>query len=237
MAETQPYESSALRTVTGPAIRPGGLDLSEQAARYCRLTAADRVLDVGCGTGATLGFLKHHFQAKPVGLDLSPLLLENARRAKPALPLIRGNAMALPFKARQFSALFCECVLSLLPDPARALSDFYRILRPAGHMVITDLYQQKVGPAQMAMPPGARGCLKGAVSRHLLAQRVTAAGFTLLLWEDHSHLLKILAAQLVFAGISLKEFWGVNCRNSVDFKARPPGYFLLVAVKGEPAHG
>ena len=58
MYTSRPYESPALREAIGPALRPGGLDLTERAARYCGLAAGDLVLDVGCGIGATAAFLK-----------------------------------------------------------------------------------------------------------------------------------------------------------------------------------
>jgi SAM-dependent methyltransferase len=232
-----PFESLALRAVTGPAIRPGDLDLTGRAARYCCLKAGDRVVDVGCGAGATVGFLKSDFQAWAVGVDQSPVLLAETRRCDPGLPVIQGNAMALPVKAEQCSAVFCECVLSLLPDPARALNEFYRVMRPGGHLVVADLYQRTAGSTEIDIPVNARGCLRGAVSRDVLARRMVAAGFTLCLWEDHSDLLKALVAQLVWDGISIKEFWGVDCSPSVGLEKQRPGYFLLVAYKGEQPHG
>ena len=236
MTVNQPYESPALWAITGPAIRPGGIGLTRRAARFCCLKAGDRVLDVGCGAGASVDFLKSEFQAKAIGVDQAPLLLAEARRRDPGLPVIRGNAFALPVKAERCTAVFYECVLSLLTDPGRALNECYRVLRPGGFVIVTDIYQ-RAKTLGSDLTANARGSLEGSVSRDILEQRAAAAGFALCLWEDHSHLLKELAARLVWAGISLAEFWGVDCFRAAGLKQQRSGYFLLVAKKGGQPHG
>ncbi|WP_319405261.1 DVU_1556 family methyltransferase [uncultured Desulfosarcina sp.] len=233
MIQSKPYESEAVRAVTGPAIRPGGLNLTRRAAKVCRLAAGDRVLDVGCGIGATVDFLNRHFQTRAVGLDLSPVLLAEAKGCDGDRPVIRGNAMDLPVKDRHLSAVYCECVLSLLADPASALDEYRRVLRPGGHVVITDIYRRATDLPPPDPAIGASGCLKGAVDRDVMTQRVAAAGFALCLWEDHSDLLKVLAARLVWAGISIEAFWGADCARNAGTEHQRPGYCLLVARKGK----
>ena len=226
---SQPYESAAVRAVTGPAIRPGGLELTRRAARYCRLTDGDRVLDAGCGAGATLDFLKSRCGAEAIGVDLSASLLTEAKQGRSGPNLIRANTMALPIKTARMKAVFCECALSLLPDPAHALEEFQRVLRAHGHLVVTDLYRRADG--QMA-PTGSAtggGCMKGAVDRRTMIQRLKTAGFEIRLWEDHSDLLKKLAARLVWAGISLSQWWDVDCSSSRKSRPWRPGYCLIIA--------
>ena len=185
----------------------------------------------------TTALLNREFQTRAVGVDLSVALLTEARRCDPDLPVIRGNAVDLPFKADHYSTVFCECVLSLLPDPVRALNEFCRVLRPGGHVVVADLYQRTTGSRNTGETATGRGCMKGAVSRDVSVQRMVAAGFAVCLWEDHSDLLKVLAARLVWAGISLKEVWGVACSSAAGQEPFRPGYYLLVAGKGEQSHG
>jgi SAM-dependent methyltransferase len=236
MPALPPYESPALRKATGGTLRPGGLALTERAARCCSLAAGDRVLDVGCGAGTTSAFLRDRFQVTAIGVDRSAILLADARGARPDLGLVRGEASTLPFPAGRFAALFCECVLSLVNDPPRALEEFHRVLRPGGYCVIADLYRRSNGPERPAPLAAARGCLKGAVPRDLLEQRVQAAGFDIRLWEDHSHHLKILAARLAWAGIAVRDLWGLECRPGAA-PDKPPGYGLLVSRKRSTPHG
>jgi arsenite methyltransferase len=231
MGTSKPYESQAVRAVTGPTIRPGEMVLTRRAADFCRLDTGDRVLDVGCGTGATVDFLAARYGATVIGLDVSSVLLADARHQHPALNLIRGDAMTLPLKTEPFSAVFCECVCSLLPDSASALKEFYRVLKPGGHLIVADLYWRTKDETALRSPAGAGGCLKGAVDRQTMVQRIETAGFEIGLWEDHADALKNLAAQLVWAGVSLNAWWGVDCTAGEGHGGRRPGYCLTIARK------
>ena len=80
-------------------------------------------------------------------------------------------------------------------------------------------------------------CLSGAVSQDEVIARVTAQGFAVRLWEDHTQALKVFTAQLIWAQGSLQQFW---CRataraNAADIQAAvaeaKPGYYLLIAQK------
>lgn len=236
MQFSQPYENPALREAIGPALRPGGLDLTERAARYCGLAAGDLLLDVGCGIGATAAFLKDRLLARPVGLDHSPRLLADARRHRPDLVLVRGEATSLPVASDKFTAVFCECVLSLVGDPREALVEFFRVLRPGGYLVVADLYRQSRGATNMDPRPDARGCLKGMMPRERLEGRLHAAGLEICLWEDHSEHLKVLAAKLAWHGLRTQDLWGVACMPGGDPQERP-GYGLLVARKRSAKDG
>ena len=236
MPLSQPYESPALREAIGPALRPGGLALTERTVRFCGLVPGDQVLDVGCGTGATAVFLQDRFGAVAVGIDASDLLLAEARESCSALALVRGDGACLPFAPDLFAAVICECVLSLLTNHQKALAEFYRVLRPGGHLVVADLYWRSPEPPDMAPPPAAQGCLAGALPRHALEERVAAAGFALDLWEDHSEDLKRLAAKLAWNGIRVADLWGAACRPGTGPAGRP-GYALLVGRKRRDSHG
>ena len=104
------YESEQLRSITGPAIRPGGFELTEKGVSLCRLPKNAYVLDVGCGAGATTEYLIARHGLKAFGLDLSELLLGEGLRRNRCLPLIRGDASFIPVSDARLSAVFCECV-------------------------------------------------------------------------------------------------------------------------------
>jgi ubiquinone/menaquinone biosynthesis C-methylase UbiE len=114
------YEEPGLQAVLGPVLRPGGLDLTQRALSFCNLPAGSPVADIGCGTGMTTQFLMRNQRLKACGIDLSSVLLGQARRREPVLPLIRGTATFLPFCQNYLSAVVCECVLSLVEDTAQA---------------------------------------------------------------------------------------------------------------------
>jgi SAM-dependent methyltransferase len=249
------YENDAFKRVTGPAIRPGGVELTERALAGCGLAQGDTVLDLGCGRGATVVHLRQRRRLGVVGLDRSTALLAEARRHQALLPLVCADAAAIPLPDGCLAAVCCECVLSLTEDPCQVLDECWRVLAPGGHLLLSDLYLRGGG---VAFPPAprqsaARCCLDGATTEACVRARVAAAGFRIRRWEDHSHLLKVLAAQLVFAYGSLDAFWqsagstqadvvetmgrvNVNVPFEKKRDKRRPGYFLLIGRK-EVAHG
>jgi SAM-dependent methyltransferase len=94
-----------------------------------------RVLDVGCGAGATLRWLLDEGH-DAVGVDSSPVSLEHAARLVPAEVLHRGDALHLPFVDASFDGAFLLDVLEHLDDAA-ALSEVRRVLRPGGWLMIS----------------------------------------------------------------------------------------------------
>jgi SAM-dependent methyltransferase len=96
-----------------------------------------RVLDAGCGTGGLLARLR----AQRPDLDLFGLeWAEPACRraaAKSGATLVRGSANALPFTDGCFAAVIAADVLCHgAVDPARALNELKRVLRPGGRLII-----------------------------------------------------------------------------------------------------
>lgn len=65
--------------------------------------AAGAVLDVGCGTGRNLPLYRPGVRV--VGVDVSAEALARARRRRPDVPLVQGDAQALPFRASAFDTV------------------------------------------------------------------------------------------------------------------------------------
>lgn len=239
MEEINLYESRALRDITGPVIRPGGFRLTDRGMAYCDLAPRARVLDIGCGTGAAADYLRRCRGLSVMGLDLSAVLLAQGGRTYAGCPLVRGRAEQLPVSDGNLEAVLCECVLSLCAEPLNTLREVMRVLQPGGYLVLTDVYSRTPSAVAQVGKPSVSCCLQGAVGRTTVKDRIAAAGYDLLLWEDHSTLLKQLAAQLVWTYGCLDAFWsaiagpdaaGVINGGGAGGCGRP-GYYLLVAQK------
>jgi ubiquinone/menaquinone biosynthesis C-methylase UbiE len=97
-----------------------------------------RTLDVPCGTGVLAREM--HRRTKPggraTGLDCNPGMLAVARRAEPAVEWLEGRAEALPFEDRRFDAVVSQFGLMFFQDRVAGLREMWRVLRPAGRMVV-----------------------------------------------------------------------------------------------------
>ena len=96
------------------------------------LSSGDRVLEVGCGTGAITARLGRATPARVHGLDINPAFLQLARRADRRARFCAGDALRLPYPSGAFAAVVCHFLLLWLPDPAAALREMARVTRIGG---------------------------------------------------------------------------------------------------------
>jgi arsenite methyltransferase len=240
-APTAPYESHLFRQVTGPALRPGGLDLTKQALDWCGFKPGDRLLDLGCGLGASASHMAWGRDLRVLGLDLSAAMLEESKRSYQGLALIRADIQCIPLGNACLDGVLCECVLSLAENPQSVLNECSRVLKPGAKLIVSDLYLRH--PAPDGTGPGAPGCLGGARGRDDIEAMVSASGLEILLWEDHSRLLRQLAARLVWQHGSLDGLWpscsrGDTCgANAARARQTKPGYFLMAVQRKAESQG
>jgi SAM-dependent methyltransferase len=106
------------------------------------LEAAERVLDVACGTGAfTRAFARRvGSSGLAVGIDVSRTMLSHAAAETPRgldqVVYVRGDAEALPFRDHSFHAVCCFAALNLFGEPMRALDRFAAVLAPGGRLAL-----------------------------------------------------------------------------------------------------
>jgi ubiquinone/menaquinone biosynthesis C-methylase UbiE len=129
------YDLDRFHAHPSPFVR---LVESRRVARIFALLApgpGDRVLEVGCGAGHLLERLP---AGRAVGLDLAESLLARAaRRLGHRAALAQGDAGALPFATGAFDRVYCSEVLEHIVDPAAAVREIGRVLRPGGVAVLS----------------------------------------------------------------------------------------------------
>lgn len=202
-----PYLQPLFRDVTQGIWRPGGLALTGQAVEACALPKGSLLLDVGCGTGATLEFLRQRGY-RALGVDKKP----HCQRQGHHQGILCADACCLPLRSGCLDAVVCECVLSLLPQPQTALNEWTRVLRQGGILILADIFLH--AGQEQRQSQEAKGCLAGAISPAQMQTKLHAAGLPLCHWHDHTEALRQLAAQLVWNGAGLSDLarWmGVDC--------------------------
>lgn len=234
------YESENMQKALGDTLRPGGFTLTEKAVRFCRLSPDDRTLDLGCGRGATVRYLREQHGISAVGVDPSEKLIAEAREHCPGAEFILGSGEELPCGAESFACVLAECTLSLM-DVDRAVAQVHRVLKDNGWFVITDVYARNPAGARSLQGFSAAGGMRGLHEFPLLSKKLEEAGFAIALVEDCSNVLKELFVKITFSYGSMDAFWGMDpcdsrdgmdgCRWQSALKACRPGYFLLIGRK------
>lgn len=226
------YTEPVFQQAAGDTWRPGGLALTVRSVDACGFAAGARVVDMGCGTGATVRLLQEK-GLRAVGLDreLSPRLAENLAE-NTCLPAhyVQADAAQAPFRAGSLDGLVCECVLSLLPEPDAVLSLFHKLLRTDGVLLLADIFIRD--STQSAACTAPTSCIHGAVPCDVQQARLGHAGFHITRFEDHSQALKELAARLVWYGTApqaLRQWMGAS--TTCSCVAPRFGYGVWIAIK------
>lgn len=229
------YESGRLAPGDARLFRPGGLELTDRAITFAALDTGARVLDLGCGAGETVQYLRL-LGIDAMGVDTSG---EAVTSGPDADARIVARAEALPFGPATFDGVLAECSLSLFANRDRALAECARVLVDGGRLILSDLYARQ--PEAIAEVRTLHGsCAAGMLVREELEAGLSNAGFTLDVWEDHSPALRECAARFLFEHGSLDGLWGCEGGESAQtiqsaMRAARAGYFLLIATKRDTA--
>ncbi len=119
-----------------------------RVVKLCNISPQDHVLDVACGTGDLSMAFAAVGPASVSGLDFTGPMLEIARHkqqarsvSQPTVTYVQGDAMALPFDDSSFDVLSIAFGIRNVSDPAKALGEFHRVLRPGGRLAVLEFSQ------------------------------------------------------------------------------------------------
>jgi SAM-dependent methyltransferase len=107
--------------------------LAPQLADVARVRPGQRVLDVGCGTGALTGELVRRAGAEAVSaLDPSESFVAAARERYPGVDVQRASAERLPCADGSFDATLAQLVVHFMSDPSAGVAEMRRVTRTDG---------------------------------------------------------------------------------------------------------
>jgi ubiquinone/menaquinone biosynthesis C-methylase UbiE len=165
------------------------------------------VLDVATGAG-NAAIPAARAGARVTGLDLTPELLDHARRhaaeAEVEIEWVEGDAEALPFQDASFDRVLSTIGVMFAPQQKLAAAELARVCKPGGSVVLASW-----------TPQGFQGRIFGVIAKHMPPSSGVPSP---LLWGDERHVRTLLGGQLLLA----------QERRWVDF--RPPSADAMIAM-------
>ncbi len=149
------------------------------------LKAGETVLDLGSGAGfdAFLAANEVGKGGRVIGVDFTPEMIAKAREnalkgGYDNVEFRLGEIEHLPVADRSVDVVISNCVINLVPDKKRAFSEAFRVLKPGGRMMISDIVLLEELPASVKSSIEAYvGCLAGAMLKHDYLAAIERAGF------------------------------------------------------------
>lgn len=111
------------------------LDLRDYLLPRIQFSSQDKILDIGCGTGALSGELAGRTRGTVFGGDIDFQRLKMAMRNSPAGVYFGGDGHVLPFSAATFNVSLCHFYLLWVNHPLGAIQEMARVTKPGGYVI------------------------------------------------------------------------------------------------------
>ncbi|MBI5243812.1 MAG: arsenite methyltransferase [Elusimicrobia bacterium] len=165
-----------------------GLSCGDPVA-FSRIKPGDIVLDLGSGAGKDV-FLAARLtgaSGRVIGVDMTGEMLALARRNAEEfkrttglanVEFRQGQIEALPLKDASVDIVISNCVINLSPDKPKVFREAFRVLKPGGRLVVSDIVLEKTLPPKLKADKGLyAACISGALPRKDYLKAVRDAGF------------------------------------------------------------
>jgi tocopherol O-methyltransferase len=133
--------------------RQAQIDLIEELLKWGGVAQAEEILDVGCGIGGSSLYLAQKFNARAVGITLSPVQASRAtQRAQEAglaaeVQFQVADALDMPFADETFDFVWSMESGEHMPDKEKFIQECYRVLKPGGTFLMATWCHRPITPA------------------------------------------------------------------------------------------
>ena len=168
---------------------PGGSNLGlgcGNPVAIASLKPGETVLDLGSGAGfdAFLAVRKVGKTGRVIGVDMTDEMLEKAREnAKKGgfdnVEFRKGDIEDLPLDDEEIDVVISNCVINLAPDKEKVFRETYRVLKPGGRLMVSDVVLNKPLPDKLKNDDELlSGCVAGAILKEDYINLLKKVGFT-----------------------------------------------------------
>jgi arsenite methyltransferase len=152
---------------------------------FAKIKEGDVVIDLGSGAGND-AFIARRFTGaagKVVGIDFTEAMINKARANAENLQLHNvefrfGDIDDMPVTSNYANVIVSNCVLNLVPNKYKVISEIFRTLKPGGHFSISDIVLEGELPAKWKeVAELYAGCVSGAIQKQVYLEIIEQAGF------------------------------------------------------------
>ena len=145
----------------------------------------ETVLDLGSGAGfdSFLAANRVGPTGKVIGVDMTPEMINRARENAAIggysnVQFLPGELEDLPVEDNSVDIVISNCVINLVPDKEKAFKEAFRVLKPGGRLMVSDLVLRQELPLGIKNSiEGYVGCISGAVMKDVYLDAIRSAGF------------------------------------------------------------
>jgi len=170
------------------AAVPEGADLGLGCGAPVALAGVqpgETVLDLGSGAGVDVFLAAREVgpRGRAIGVDMTPAMIDRARAnaAKGGYTNVEfrlGEIEHLPVRDGSVDVIVSNCVVNLSPEKGQVFREAYRVLKPGGRMLLSDLVLERPLPEEIRKSTEAYvGCIAGASLRGEYLSMIREAGF------------------------------------------------------------
>lgn len=149
------------------------------------LREGETVLDLGSGAGFDCFLAANRVgkKGKVIGIDMTPAMIEKAREnaqkgSYKNVEFRLGEIESLPLESGSVDVIISNCVINLSPEKDKVFKEAFRVLRPGGRLMVSDIVLLEELPKSVKNSVTAySGCIAGAMKREDYIQSIKASGF------------------------------------------------------------
>lgn len=152
---------------------------------YLRLKPGEKILDLGCGRGRETLEAAGQVGSDGFawGLDLTPRMIDFAKEAAEAAHMtnvrfLLGPMDNIPLPEQSLDAVISNCAINHVQDKTGVYREIYRVLKPGGRFVVSDIMTETPLPQSIKDDPEAvAACFGGAITIREYEEALSSAGF------------------------------------------------------------